>query len=116
MNAEPSGLRKSDAPRDKPRMSQANALRCPSSEEHFRLEDYDTEKGVLSCSQCKALLTFSLPPGARRGAFAPREEAPLPREIRLLKTKEGIELRHAWCQPAFVLLAMFCLVWDGFFV
>jgi hypothetical protein len=116
MNATPSGLRRSDAPRYKPTMSRANALRCPSCEEHFQLEDYDTEKGVLSCSHCKALLTLGLKPGARRGAFAPREEAPMPREIKLLKTKEGIELRRAWFQPAFVLVAMFCLVWDGFFV
>lgn len=110
------GLPEADAPRDNRGVTRPNAPRCPSCGSHFRLEDYDTAKGVLSCSYCKALLTLAAPPGAPRGGVAPREEVPTPPEIKLLDTKEGIELRRAWFQPMFAFLALFCVVWDGFFV
>lgn len=95
-------------------VSQSSALRCPACGSSFRLEDYDTAKGVLACSYCKSLLTVGAPLRAPRVGVTTREEVPMPREIRLLNTKEGIELRRAWFQPSFALVAMFCLVWDGF--
>lgn len=97
-------------------MSEAQALKCPSCGSFFRSEDFDSAKGLLTCSFCKALMTLQPPPGAQRGELAPRAEVPLPPGITVNKTREGLELRRRWFQPTFLFLAAFCVAWNAFLV
>jgi len=94
---------------------QLTTPKCPSCGSHFRAEDFDPARGVLSCPHCRALLLVS---GARDPASPPRvrPEVPLPARFALEELASGIEIRRRWFQPSFLFLAFFCVAWDGFLV
>ncbi len=97
-------------------MASPTALKCPSCGSFFRSEDFDTSKGLLTCSFCKALMTLGAPAGASASADRVREEVPLPPALAVRKTREGLELRHRWFRPVHVFMALFCVGWNAILV
>lgn len=88
------------------------------------MEDWDTERGIVKCSYCRA---FSTLPGHTCGdekreksrdknEFRPRFDMSLPHGMKMESTAHGIMLTLSWFTWAAFVLLPFCLVWNGFLV
>lgn len=99
------------------RMDQPVSLKCPNCASPFKTGDFDTERGLLKCGYCHALMTMpSSADSARTGGFHPRAAVPLPPRLKVDDSAGRLEISYRWFTPAILFLVFFCIAWDGFLI
>ena len=89
------------------------AMKCDACSAALEPKDVDRERGLARCSFCGTLMDVSrrtVPGGIER------PEVPLPEKFTVARTPEGLQISWRWFTPAALVLAFFCVVWDGFLV
>ncbi|MCC7014908.1 MAG: hypothetical protein IT454_20265 [Planctomycetes bacterium] len=94
-------------------MEKPSTLQCPACASNYTKESIDATRGVFVCGHCGALATL---PGTPLQAPRARPKAPMPSSVKLERDERGAQLTWRWFQPLHVLLACFCIAWDGFLV
>lgn len=96
-------------------------LQCPSCASPLQARDVDLGRRVVKCAHCGVLMTLPEPAMDAAGSSAetgwrPRSEVPLPASIRVKQAADAVIIRRRWFSAPAILLAVFCVFWDGFLV
>lgn len=90
-------------------MSDPIAIKCPNCASPIQTADWRQEEGYAQCGYCRAMVTL---PGLR--SARKRLTMPLPRGMSIEEGAAGTVITWRWFGAAYVLLAFFCVAWDGF--
>ncbi|MCA9296510.1 MAG: hypothetical protein KC983_08330, partial [Phycisphaerales bacterium] len=95
-------------------------IRCPRCTEIVPAKDLNLDSQLARCTACDELFSFAgqVAPLVRGPADAPRTTAPplRPERITTSEIANGIEINRRWFSPFAIVLAFFCVFWDGFIV
>lgn len=89
---------------------------CPSCRVPVAAEDVALETGLAKCRTCNNVFRFDDLPELARALARPRPRAEKPNSVVTWDDGYGLTLQYRWFSPKYVLLALFCLFWDGFLV
>jgi hypothetical protein len=93
-------------------------LRCKSCGATIGPENFVERLAMARCGHCGTVFAVSgLPtPAGAAPPPAPRVKVPMPRGIQVEELGGLLEIRRRWFGPAFIFLAFFCVVWNGFMI
>jgi len=93
-------------------------IHCQSCGKQIPAEHINIEKAIAKCSTCSAVFGFTdqIEGLSETGVKSQYDDLPMPHGVRIDTWDGSLTITRRWLSPAYLFLAFFCVIWNGFLV